>query len=128
MCTARTALGFLASNVPWTAGRRGYRATLQLTSDEAFGAHDPSLMFTDAIDNVPRQLRYVGAELEAENKLGDRRQFRVTNIEDGRLTVDANHPLAGRVLTDEVTVVGIRGAGADEIRSGEARPDLPVLR
>jgi FKBP-type peptidyl-prolyl cis-trans isomerase SlyD len=44
--------------------------------------------------------------------------FIVTDIADDKLTVDANHPLAGQNVTFEVTVVGIRDATADELRAG----------
>ncbi len=106
----------------------GHRAVVNLSADEAFGEHDPSLIFTDVLDNVPDELCYVGAEFEAENEQGDRRQLRVTKIEDGRLTVDANHPLAGKALTYEVTVVGIRKAGEEELRTGHADPDLSAVQ
>jgi FKBP-type peptidyl-prolyl cis-trans isomerase SlyD len=106
----------------------GHRAAVTLSVDEAFGEHDPSLTFSDALDNVPDELRYVGAEFEAENEQGDRRQFRVTKIEDGRLTVDANHPLAGKSLTYEVTVVGVRKASDEELRTGQADPDLSAVQ
>ncbi len=106
----------------------GHRAVVTLSAEEAFGEHDPALTFADAVDNVPDELRYVGAEFEAENEQGERRQFRVTKIEDGLLTVDANHPLAGKALTYEVTVVGVREATEEELRAGQAEPDLSSLR
>ncbi len=106
----------------------GHRAVVTLSAVEAFGEHDSSLTFIDVLDNVPEELCYVGAEFEAENEQGDRRQFRVTKIEDGRLTVDANHPLAGKGLTYEVTVVGIRNANDEELRTGQADPDLSAVQ
>lgn len=106
----------------------GHRAVVTLSAQEAFGEHDPSLTFTDALENVPDELRYVGAEFEAENENGDRRQFRVTKIEDGLLTVDANHPLAGKALTYEVTVVGVREASDEELRTGRADADLSAVQ
>jgi FKBP-type peptidyl-prolyl cis-trans isomerase SlyD len=106
----------------------GHRAVVTLSAQEAFGEHDPSLTFIDVLDNVPQELRYVGAEFEAENEQGDRRQFRVTKTEDGRLTVDANHPLAGKALTYEVTVVGIRKASDEELRTGQAELELSAVQ
>ncbi len=105
----------------------GDRAVVKLAPEEAFGAHDASLEFTDALANVPEELRYVGAEFEAEGERGDRRQFRVVRIEDGRLTVDANHPLAGKHLTYEVTIVGIRDADDEELETGLAQPEPSTL-
>ncbi len=106
----------------------GHKAVVTLSAQEAFGEHDPSLTFTDTLDNVPEELRYVGAEFEAENEQGGRRQFRVTKIENGRLTVDANHPLAGKTLTYDVTVVGIRKASDEELINGQADPDLSAVQ
>ncbi len=105
----------------------GSKATVTLAPEQAFGHPDPALTFTDDIDNVPPQLRYVGAELDAENEQGEVRHFQVTKIENGRLTVDANHPLAGKSLHYEVTIVGIRDATAEELASGQPQPDLPDL-
>lgn len=53
-----------------------------------------------------------------ENERGERMTFRVTRIADGRLTVDANHPLAGQTVRFRVTVVAVRPATLDEIANG----------
>lgn len=106
----------------------GDKAVVKLQPEEAFGLHDPNLVFTDAVNNVPEELRFIGKEFEAENDQGARRQFRVTKIENGLLTVDANHPLSGKALSYEVTVVGVRDASAEELRTGQAEPDLTVLQ
>ena len=104
-------------------GRRvGERVVIELEPQDAFGWHDPSLTFTDNIDNVPPELRRLGTELEAQNAKGETLTFMVTHINDGKLTVDANHPLAGQHVRFEVTVVGIRDATAEEVRAGHPLP------
>lgn len=105
----------------------GDKVSVPLSALEGFGDHDPNLTFTDDVENVPPDLRFVGAELEAENESGNRRQFRVTRIADGKLTVDANHPLAGRRLRYEITVTGVREATPEEISSGIVADSLPHL-
>jgi FKBP-type peptidyl-prolyl cis-trans isomerase SlyD len=99
----------------------GARVTVTLGPEQAFGAHDPKLTFTDDLDNVPPELRRIGAEFEAESAKGEARVFVVTRIENGRLTVDANHPLAGQTVVFEVTVADIRDATPEEIQSGRPR-------
>jgi FKBP-type peptidyl-prolyl cis-trans isomerase SlyD len=95
--------------------RRGDEISVDLQPEDAFGAHDPNLTFTDDIDNAPPELRYVGAELEAQNDSGDIRQFRVTRIEEGKITVDANHPLAGEAITFCVKVLEVRDPTSQEL-------------
>jgi FKBP-type peptidyl-prolyl cis-trans isomerase SlyD len=104
----------------------GARVTITLGPEQAFGAHDPKLAFTDDIENVPPELRRLGAEFEAENAKGEARLFVVTRIENGKLTVDANHPLAGQTVTFDVTVVAIRDATQAEISSGRPSDSQPL--
>lgn len=97
----------------------GDRVEVTLSPEEGFGYPNPELQFTDDIENVPEELRHLGAQLQAENDKGEVLDFRVTQIDDGTVTVDANHPLAGQRATFLVTVVAIRDATPDEIRTGE---------
>ena len=93
--------------------------------EEGFGEYDPDLTFTDDIENVPPQYRQVGAEVEMQNEQGEVRTFTVTKVENGRLTVDCNHPLAGKTVTFTVKIVDIRDATPEEIESGSpASPSL----
>jgi FKBP-type peptidyl-prolyl cis-trans isomerase SlyD len=90
-----------------------------LTPEEGFGPHDPALTFTDDIGNVPPELRHLGARLEAQNASGELLTFIVTRIENGKLTVDANHPLAGQTVKFRVTIRDVRDASPDELRTGQ---------
>lgn len=85
---------------------------------EAYGPRDE-----DLLQEIPREhfseikeLR-VGMELEAESEEGVR-VITVTKVEDDKVTVDANHPLAGMDLTFDVTVVEVRDATAEEVSHG----------
>jgi len=98
----------------------GDRIEVLLSPEEAFGQHDPGLTFTDDVDNVSPELRKVGAQLEAQNANGDILQFVVTCIEDGKVTVDGNHPLAGQTVKFQVEVKGVRDATKQEASSGVA--------
>lgn len=110
-------------------GRRiGDRVTVQLSPAEAFGERDPKLSFTDDIENAPPELRRLGAEFEAQNAKGESIMLTVTRIEGDKITVDANHPLAGQTISFEVTVQDIRDATPEEIRNGRPAGDLPTLQ
>ena len=106
----------------------GDRVVVQLSPAEAFGEHDPKLSFTDDIENAPPELRRVGAEFEAQNAKGESIMLTVTHIEGDKITVDANHPLAGQAITFEVTVQDVRDATPEEIRAGRPAGDLPMLQ
>lgn len=98
-----------------------------LTPEEGFGPHDSALTYTDDLENVPPQFRHIGAEVEMTNDKGDSRKFTVTRIEDGRLTVDGNHPMAGKRIVFNIKVVGIRDATSEEIDNGVEPMAMPVL-
>jgi FKBP-type peptidyl-prolyl cis-trans isomerase SlyD len=106
----------------------GDRVAVQLTPADAFGDRDPKLTFTDDIENAPPELRRVGAEFEAQNAKGESIMLTVTRIEGDKITVDANHPLAGQNISFEVTVRDIRDATPEEIRNGRPAGDLPTLQ
>ena len=83
--------------------------------EDAFGEPDPGLTFTDDLANAPEDYRFVGAELDIEDDQGEVLHFRVTGIEGDQITVDANHPLAGKDITFVVTVREIREPTSEEL-------------
>ena len=89
-----------------------------LSPDEGFGHHDANMTFTDDIDNVPPEYRQVGARPMFQNENGDTTEFVVTKIENGKLTVDGNHPFAGKTMTFKVYIVAIRPASESELSGG----------
>ncbi len=91
---------------------------VELTPEEGFGPYQPELTFSDDIDNVPPQFHSIGAEVEFENDNGESKIFRVTEISDEKLTVDGNHPFAGKTITYNVTVKEVRDATEGELKNG----------
>ena len=89
-----------------------------LTPEEGFGIHQPELTFSDNINNVPAEFHTIGAEVEFKNDAGESKIFRVTEIADGILTVDGNHPYAGKNITYNITVKAVRDATDIELKHG----------
>lgn len=87
-------------------------------SPGAFGDRNPDLVIEEDINNMPPSIRYVGAEADLQNDNGDVLTFRVVAIEDGRVTLDGNHPLAGRAAKCVAEVLSVRPATPQEIRDG----------
>ncbi len=88
----------------------GDEVEFDVSVEEGFGAWDPNLTFTDDLDNVPPEFRQLGAEIQMQNEAGDVKSFYVTKIENGQLTVDGNHPLAGKALRVRVNIHEVRDA------------------
>ena len=89
-----------------------------LKAEDAFGAKLEELIFTDEINNVPVEYRFIGAAVTMQNDKGGTKDFIVSSIEDGKLTIDGNHPLAGKDIIFYVEVLSVRDATADEIIEG----------
>ncbi len=105
----------------------GDTVKVELTPEEAFGQHDENLTYTDDLDNVPPEFRRIGAEVEMMNDQGETRKFIVTHIENDKLTVDGNHPLAGKIITFNIKVADIRDASPDELARGVEPMATPVM-
>ena len=96
----------------------GDEVEILLKAKDAFGPKIEDLIFTDDIDNVPMEYRHIGANVTMQNDKGGTKDFVVSSIENGKLTIDGNHPLAGRDIIFFVEVLSIRDATADEIIEG----------
>lgn len=95
---------------------------------DAFGERNPDLVIEEDIDNVPPQIRYIGAEAELQNEQGEVLTFRVISIADGKITLDGNHVLAGRPAKCVAEIISVRDATPDEIQSGfPAEQGVPQL-
>jgi len=100
----------------------------EVPPQRGFGHPDSTLSFTDDIENVPLQFRRLGAEVEMRNDKGEAKTFYVTQIKDGKLTVDGNHPLAGKTLTVTVRILEVRDAtDADRSQSVQSHLMPPTI-
>ena len=104
---------------------QGDVVSVKLSPEEGFGPHQPKLTFTDDLQNVPEEFQRIGAEVEFQNEQGESKKFRVVSIADGKLTVDGNHPLAGKEITYNINLVEVRDATIEELTNGvENMPSL----
>ncbi len=97
--------------------KKGDLVKVKLNPEEGFGPHQPELTFTNDINNVPPQFHSIGAEVEFQNDQGESKIFRVTDIKDGKLTVDGNHPFAGKTIIYNITITEVRDATANELKN-----------
>ena len=96
----------------------GETVKVSMTPDEAFGEIEDQLIREEDVGLFPPDIE-IGMMFETRDpESGYAHQFRVTNIDAGKVTVDGNHPLAGMHLQFEATVVDIREATDVEISHG----------
>ena len=74
----------------------GDEVEILLKAEDAFGKKADELIFTDDINNVPMEYRFIGASVTMQNDKGGTKDFIVSSIEDGKLTIDGNHPSCGQ--------------------------------
>ena len=106
----------------------GDEVLVDIGPEKTFGAHNPALVFTDDINNVPPQFRSLGSEVQMQNDQGETKIFYVTEITKTHVTIDGNHPLAGKPLTVKVTILEVRDAmPGDAETSGIHSNKQPIL-
>ncbi|MDR0933962.1 MAG: peptidylprolyl isomerase [Burkholderiaceae bacterium] len=101
----------------------GYTTMIQVEPYEAFGDYDPSLVRIEARDKFPSPLE-IGMQFEGIPENGDEDDgaiiFVVTDMADGKVVLDGNHPLAGMALRFTLSVTEVRAATPDEIEHQHA--------
>ena len=91
---------------------------VKLQPEDAFGDYDADLVTVEPRDLFPDNIE-VGMQFEhATEGEDDEMLYTVTNIADGKVVVDGNHPLAGMALIFACTVSEVRKASAEEVAHG----------
>ena len=91
---------------------------VKLLPEEAFGDYDEELILVEDAKLFPENIE-VGMSFERVSEDGEEEVvYRVTDIADGKVVVDGNHPLAGVALVFDVTVAEVRPATTEEINHG----------
>ena len=81
--------------------------SIEVSPELGFGNTDNSLIFVDSLDNVPAEYRKLGMQIEFANEEGSKRKFQVTSIDNGKITFDGNHILAGKHLVYKIKIVDV---------------------
>ncbi|MDR3428863.1 MULTISPECIES: FKBP-type peptidyl-prolyl cis-trans isomerase [Silvimonas] len=97
---------------------KGDSIDVTMEPDDAFGEYEPELVRKEAKDVFPMEVE-AGMMFEADDPAtGDVMLFRVTEINGGEVTVDANHPFAGVKIRFVGKVEDVRAATDEEIAHG----------
>jgi FKBP-type peptidyl-prolyl cis-trans isomerase SlyD len=97
---------------------KGNKISVTVPPEEAYGMRDESLIrevsreaFKDIKDLQP------GMQFQSQNDQGIE-VFTITKIEDDKITIDGNHSLAGKTLSFDVEIKGVRPATKEEVTHG----------
>lgn len=94
--------------------RPGERKQFTLQPQDAYGNVDSRLIRTIPRKQFPKSLvLHVGKRLTAiQGTAGPRRRVTVTELKPESVTVDGNHPLAGKVIKLEISLVSLDASPA----------------
>lgn len=96
----------------------GESCRVRLVPDDGFGDYDSDLVHVEPRDKFPDTVE-VGMQFEGSGEESDDTVvYTVTDIAEGKIAVDGNHPLAGQTLHFECTVTSVRAASDEELSHG----------
>ena len=94
----------------------GESVLVQLEPEQAFGEYDAELVRVEPASRYGEGVA-VGMAIEDEATL-----YTVTGVADGKVVLDANHPLAGMALRFSCVILSIRAATEEELKRGVSLP------
>lgn len=98
----------------------GAQFNITMEPDEAFGEYDHELVRVEPRSLFPEEIavgmQFEGGAEDADDE--DYMLYTVVDVTDDEVTVDGNHPLAGKTLKFVGIVTGVRPATAEELEHG----------
>lgn len=86
----------------------GESKTTQIPPEQAYGPTREELVITVEKEQIPTDLSVeVGQQLQISQNNGQVIPVIVTDVSDSKVTLDANHPLAGQQLTFDIQLVEV---------------------
>ena len=94
----------------------GDSLNVTVAPEEGYGQREEALTQTVGIDMFESADQVqVGQQFHAQSPDGNTIVITVTNIDGDQVTIDGNHPLAGKALNFDVKIVDVRDATEQEI-------------
>lgn len=86
----------------------GEQKTVTIPADEAYGGYQAEARQTVPREQIPAEIQLdVGTMLQMQAPDGNAVPVQVADVTEEAVTLDANHPLAGKDLTFEVEIVSV---------------------
>jgi FKBP-type peptidyl-prolyl cis-trans isomerase SlyD len=97
----------------------GSKKNVKLSAEEAYGVYDESAIQKVEKSTFPADTPVeVGMGFVANSPDGHPMPFKVAAVEEKEVTIDFNHPLAGKDLEFNVHLIDIRNASEEEATHG----------
>ncbi len=98
---------------------KGDSFSVTVEPKDGYGEYDDSMMFEVGKDQFQDSSQIEeGMQVQAQNNQGQVQILTVKSIGDEKVTLDANHPLAGQKLFFDVSVTDVRDATKEELDHG----------
>jgi FKBP-type peptidyl-prolyl cis-trans isomerase SlyD len=97
----------------------GDKLNVRVEPEEGYGVHRPDLIQTvdraafQGVDHIEE-----GMMFQAQAQDGSAQHVTVKAVEDDKVTIDANHPLADTALNFEIEILSVQEASEEEIAHG----------
>lgn len=102
----------------------GESKTVVVPPSQAYGEIDPENIIDVPRSEFPTEIPLEpGVELEVKNADGEVLSATIASVNEDTVKLDFNHPLAGKELTFEVTVVDLRAPTEEELAHGHVHED-----
>ena len=85
----------------------GENKQVTVPPENGYGPQNPQAILEVPIDQVPPEARRVGTVLQGKDAEGRMVHPRVAEVKDQAVVLDFNHPLAGKTLYFDVTILDI---------------------
>ena len=98
----------------------GAKLTVTMKPDDAFGEYEHDLVRAEPRNLFPAEVS-IGMQFEGGAEGADDDDYAlytVVDVTDSEVTVDGNHPLAGKTLNFTGIITGVRAATAEELEHG----------
>jgi len=97
----------------------GDKISVVVKPADAYGEHDAELIEeVDRAEFDDGEDLDVGKEFQYDDEDGNVFHVRIVTLSDTKVTIDGNHPLAGKTLAFEVEVLEVRAASKEELEHG----------
>jgi FKBP-type peptidyl-prolyl cis-trans isomerase SlyD len=97
----------------------GDKKTVEVQPEDAYGIYDPDSLEVAKKEEFSEEIPLdVGTFLDLRDNEGEVLSAQIIEADEETVTLDFNHPLAGKILTFEITIASLRPATQEELDHG----------